>query len=492
MQALSPPRARVALVAIGVICELVYLLYFVWQFPLLRYYRTDIDMGTITGHSHAGFVAFVASFILLFALLGAAWWVARPLNDRATLWLILGFGALFSVTLTFMYPVTAIDIFAYIDQSRILLHYHANPMFVPPSQFPNDPIMALSDGFRGVPAPYGPISIFLSALPMIVVGGNLLANLILLKLMYSAMLLACAYLVYRIVQQVDERYALTGALLVAWNPLLLFEIGGNGHNDVSMMLLALLGVQSLVEGEFFFGLLLVVLSVLVKYATGLLLPLVLVFAIGHLPTLRARIRFVITSGVCSLLLVAAAYRPFWQGLDTLKRPLFENQFHIESFDTVLVSLLAGNISIDRATLIGRILFISVYLYALHLASRDVRGFLCGCFLAMSGFLALGANNVKIWYALWPTILAPLIPSSLERTAALLLALGTSLTAAIYGYIWVWGGLRNFPQVNSAAYALAFVPGAIILTAAYMRDSRPPTDADEHTTVASHPVEAPGT
>lgn len=491
MQALSPPRARIALVAIGVICELVYLLYFVGQFPLLRYYRADIDMGTITGHSHAGFAAFVASFILLFVLLGAAWWVARPLHDRATLWLILGFGALFSVTLTFVYPVTAIDIFTYIDQSRIMLHYHQNPIFASPSQFPGDPLMPLADGWAGKGAPYGPLGIILNATPMFIAGGSLLANLILLKLMYSAMSLGCAYLVYRIVRQVNERYALTGALLVAWNPLILFEVGVNGHNDAAMMLLALLGVQSVVEGELFFAVVLVVLSALVKYATGLLLPLVLVFAVSHQPSMRSRLRFMMTAGFSSLLLVAAAYRPFWQGPDTLSRALLENQLHLESFGSVLATLLPGNISVDRTTLIGRILFIPVYLYALELASRDVRGFLRGCFLTMFGFLALGANNVKIWYGVWPTMLAALIPARLERVGVLLFGLGISLTSAIYGYVWWWGGLRNFPQVNDAAYALAFVPGALVITAASMSRSRPPTNVDEHA-VASHPAEAPGT
>jgi len=492
MQALSPRRARTALIAIGVICELVYLLYFVGQFPLLRYYRADIDMGTITGHSHAGFVAFVASFILLFALLGAAWWVARPLHDRATLWLILGFGALFSVTLTFVYPVTAIDIFTYIDQSRIMLHYHANPIFASPSQFPGDPLMPLADGWIGKSAPYGPLGILFNAVPMFAAGANLLANLILLKLMFSAMSLSCAYVVYRIVNRVDERYALTGALLVAWNPLVLFEIAVNGHNDAAMMLLALLGVQAVVEGEMFVAVLLVVLSALVKYSTGLLLPLVLIYALRRQPSSQSRIRFAVTAGLASLALVAAAYRPFWHGPDTLSRALFENQLHVESFGSVLVTLLPGNISIDSLTLFGRILYVPLYLYAMSLAWRDVQAFLRACFLVMFGFLALGANNVKIWYAVWPSMLAALIPGQVERTAAVLLGLGTSLTAALYGFIWWWDGLRNFPQVNNAAYALAFVPAAVVLSNACIGRDKSPAGADEHGEVASRPAEAPGT
>jgi hypothetical protein len=89
--------------------------------------------------------------------------VRAALHDRATLWLILGFGALFSVTLTFVYPGTAIDIYTYRSephhaplpcQSHLCLSITVSWR----------PLMPLADGWPER-APYGPLGIILNALP---------------------------------------------------------------------------------------------------------------------------------------------------------------------------------------------------------------------------------------------------------------------------------------------------------------------------------------
>jgi len=50
--------------------ELVYLAYFLRQFPLLQWYRHDVDMANITGHSHWGMIGFISATVELFALFG--------------------------------------------------------------------------------------------------------------------------------------------------------------------------------------------------------------------------------------------------------------------------------------------------------------------------------------------------------------------------------------------------------------------------------------
>ncbi len=455
-------RSRGALLLAGVGSELIYLLYFVRQFPLLPYSHQDLDMGDISNHSHAAFWGFVYSFTVLFLLLGIAYWSGQDWHDRTTLWIILAMGAMFAITLTFVYPITAIDIFTYINQSRIMLHYHQNPIFVAPSHFPFDPLMPLSDGWRDKGAPYGPLGIVINALSTIVAGDNLLENLILIKLLYSAMALGCAYLVHQILGRVAPRYALGGALLVAWNPLVLFEISVNGHNDAAMMLIALIAIQSMVEAEFAVATIALVLSALVKYGTALLLPLFVVHALAHLPTTQRRIRYLVLAGAGSLLATVALYAPFWEGPSTLNRSLLENDMHIESFSSVLPTVFGGGITVDAAGVIGRVLFVPLYAYALWLARGEVADLLRGCFLAVFGFLALGVSNFKIWYAVWPSILAGAIPNATQRLAAQLLAYGATISATFYAYVWVWNDLQNFSDVNIRAYLLTFAPAALAL------------------------------
>jgi hypothetical protein len=279
-------------------------------------------------------------------------------------------------------------------------------------------------------------------------------------------------------------------MLVAWNPLIIFETSANGHNDAVMMLFALLGLLSVASGELVLGPVLLVASALVKYATGLLIPLLLVYGAARQPTWRQRCLYLAVVCLFGLAVAAAAYLPFWRGPDTFQRSLLENQLYVASFPSVLSDLLNEAITPNRATTLGRILFLPIYAYALWLSRRGVTDLLRACFVALFGFLALGVTNFKIWYAVWPSMLAAGLPRLSERIAALLLGWAATLSAAYYGYIWVWLGLTTpgaFTLVNTLAYVLDFLPAALVLLALprwkpgmirmeEQRENRPPADA----------------
>ncbi|PZS06403.1 MAG: hypothetical protein DLM70_05205 [Chloroflexi bacterium] len=421
-------------------------------------------MGAITAHSHRGYDEFVGGITLLFVLCAAGLYVLRGSNDRKLLPWILGSAAVFVVTLALVYPITAIDIFAYIDQSRIMLHYHANPIFVPPASFATDPLMPLSDGWSGAGSPYGPLGLIIDALPMPFAGANLLANLILLKLMFGGMVVSSGFVIYRILLRVSPRHALGGALLGAWNPLILFEGVANGHNDVAMMLFALLGLLSLVEGDLVLGIILLVAACLIKFATIILMPLFLVYALNRLPTSAARARFLALASSLAAFVAVFAYSRFWQGPDTLAHVLSQNQRYLDSFSSVVTNV-THSIAPDRSAVIGRILFGFLYAFALFLSARGTAGLLRGCFLATFGFVALALTNVESWYGIWIVLLAAAVPFTAERAGSLFFAWGASLGAAFFGYEWVWRGLSNpqaYAYVNNKTYLLSFVPTAVVL------------------------------
>lgn len=459
-------RSRQTLLLLGVWCELLYALYFLRTFPLLRYYGGLTDLGNITQASPGGFIAFVGVFALLFLLLGLAWRQVYTLDDPATLWLVLGFGALFALTMTFVYPITSADIFDYVDQSIIMVQYHANPVFTPPSAFPNDPLMPLSSIWRTSGSPYGPLAIVFDAVPTLFVGRNLLANLILLKLLFSAMAIAEAYLVYEIARPIAPRHAVSGALLVAWNPFVIFDISANGHNDIIMMFFALLGILSVTRGELTLGPLLLAASVFTKYATAPLFPLFLVYGFTRQPTWGQRFVYLLTTAASVLALAVVVYKPFWQGMDTLRPFLSQNITYFTSFGSVLSNLDPGAITPDQATQIGRGLFVPIYLYALWLSSRSVVALLRACVLTMFFMIALVLVNVWFWYALWVVVVAMTLPGLAERISALLLAFGVEVAAAFFFFLWRWlGGLTAGMQVVSrVSYLVIFLPAALALFA----------------------------
>lgn len=461
--------SHVVLIALGVMTEIIYLVAFLFQFPLLRYYRIDVDMGQLTRHSFAGFAMFVGSFTLLFIILTLGTRVCRP-GDRTMLKIVLAFGVLFALTLTLVYPVTAIDLFSYVAQSRILVHYHQNPIFVSPSRHATDPIMLLAGGWMNVPAPYGPLGIVLDALPSLVAMGNLLMNLLLLKLFLAALLVPESLIVFRILQRTRPAFAVSGALFVAWNPLVLFETVANGHNDILMLVLASLGLLALIEGDLAVGIVLTVASALIKYATLPLIPLALLYALTRTMDIPDRWWLGARSAALSTGVVIAMYAPFWQGASTFSRSLLENSFHLQSFGSFAASSFSG-LGVDAATWFGRLLFLPFYGYAVWLSSQRRQNLPRAYFIALFFFLALGAANFKIWYAVWPVVFAACLNQP-ERWAAVTLAFGATISAALYDYIYLWLGQTAvwFSFVNRVAYLTTFLPALVILLgpAAYSR------------------------
>jgi len=484
-----------SLAGLGIVTELLYLLYFVGQFPLLDHYRRDTDIGTITGHSHSGLVLFIAAISILFLLFALAcretgaipWhdpdargtgpgsdsaplpeehasWPAAPRTGRSILAVVLGFGALFAVTLLFVYPITATDLFSYIAQSQVLVHYHHNPTVTPPSQFPRDPLMRLSDGYFHYASPYGPLGILLDALPLAVVGSGLLANLLLLKALYSAMALGSAYVAYLIVRRLHPRLAIGAALFIAWNPFVLIEVSVNGHNDIAMMALVLLALYAVVRERLLLAIVLLAAAAMVKYAAAFLVPLVLLYGAGRQKGWEDRLTYVASALAWSFAVVAVLTAPFWHGTDTITFLLSQNQRSANSLSSILYSLHTGSLGVDQTAIAGWIFFLALYAVAIWRSATDVDRLFQSCFLVLFGFLALAASNVEGWYLLWPAVLAAVVPFAPERACAFAFSYGSELAVVVFGYIFVWLGLDlgTVPLLNAVTYVLTFVPAALVL------------------------------
>lgn len=457
-------KAHLLLIITGVSCEILYLEYLVRQFPLLHYYLELRDIGGITGHSYSGFTLFVVVFLSLFALFGVALWdIYINHREKSTLWLILGFGAMFAITTTFVYPGTAIDIFSYIAQSIILIYHHANPMITPAASFPSDPLMGLAGGLGSRGTPYGPLGLLIDAIPTLLVGKNVLANLLLLKFMFSGMLLIEAYLAYKILSTYAPKFALVGAMFIAWNPYMLFEYSANGHNDVVFMLFVLLAILALVKDRPVLAFTLIIASVLIKFTTLLIIPLFFIQGVIHQPNNRERLLYLLKITVISLALIAVFYGPFWSGTHTFDSLLAEEQFYISSFSTMLFELSAATIPLDQGKLLGEAVFAVFYLYALFLSVMDRESMLRGCFIALFFFLAFATPKFQIWYAGWPAMLAVLTPQKYKLLGAFLFTSGATLSNCVYQFLFTMMAASGdaFMFSNDLAYLITFLPALLL-------------------------------
>lgn len=453
------------LIVIGIVCELFYIFYFVRQFSLLQYYRGRIDMSQINGSSHTGFAQFLIVFSILFLLFTLAWWYVDHQNDHSTLWLILGFGGVFGLTMSFVYPVTAIDVLVYIADSASIVLYHGNPMITPPALVANDPIITQAGAWTYYPAPYGPLGLLIDAIPTIIFGRNLLATLLMMKFMFSAMLVVEAFLVYKILSHYAPKLALAGAIFLAWNPYAFFEYSSNAHNDIVMMLFVLLGCLALVNNHHVLAFVLLVASVLIKYAMLPVIPLFFLYSLVHQPTHKQRLTYAFWAIFWSVLLILVLYAPFWQGIHTLDPLFFRDTLYMSSFSTMLVDISSGSVTRDHAKLIGQILFGVLYLYPLWLSTRDQTRLFKACFIATFLFLGLAVTNVEIWYAIWPAIFAILYLRKTTQIAIIVFIYTTELSVTLYYYIWGWFGLTdtNLALVNDLAYLMVFGPPILLLS-----------------------------
>lgn len=300
----------------------------------------------------------------------------------------------------------------------------------------------------------------------------MLLNLLLLKYLFSGMIVLEAYIAYKILCRLSPRLAIAGAIFIAWNPVMLFEYSANGHNDVVMMLFVLLGILALVKERPVLALTLITASSLVKYTTVLLIPLFLLYAIQQLPTFKARFRLLLLAAISSLALTVILYIPFWHGMQTFSDSLLaQDQHYLTSFSTSMNYFFPSQISLYQGKQIGRIMFVPFYFYALYLCTRcRLLDLLFGSFIALFFLQVFALSNFNSWYAVWPLVIAAVIPRRVVQIVALLFAYGTTVSVGGFQF-----GLRgfgftsyNWGMVSTFGYFVTFTPAVLLLFVLAMR------------------------
>jgi hypothetical protein len=458
--------SHLKLIILGVVIECFYLFYLLHSFPLLPRYQSLTDMGLISNYSHASFITFLLVFSLLFVLLILAQRHTNRYQDKATLYLVIGFGVLFSSTALFVYPINAIDIFGYIAESRVLILYHANPMTIAPAHYTQDAFIQSLGRFVALPTPYGSLGVLIESIPTIFAGSHLLVNVLLVKGLSALFLLGSSYLIYRIVIQFKPEMALSCALVFAWNPYTQLEYVVNGHNDIIMIFFMLLAILASVNNRHGAAFVLMLLSALVKYAVLPIIPILIFYTIFNINDLTARLKYILFVCLATLIILAVFIFPFWRGVQTFASIFTTAQGSLYSFSMFLNDFSSLRIATSQSKIIGLVIFGSVYLIALLFVSRNWISLLMGCFLTLFAFLAFAVTYVQPWYIIWISTLALLLPHKYMQRLALVLAYGATMIELVHPYIWSWGVFRNpsgYAITNSMAYLILFAPSLCLFT-----------------------------
>ena len=285
--ALARIPAAVLILGAGAATTAIYTLY-AFAFPITRWFNHPhlehdpnviTDMGQITHYSPLAAIGFVAAVVALFFCQFLAFSaVGRRAPDSAP-WLkrvALLFPLVWVSILIWMQPVTSTDLYGYVARGYLFAHLHLNPMTNPAFLLPGSLLVSRP------PAPYGPMWMLVAAAFSAISGNNLLLNMLLFKVVGALGVIACAALIYVIARRFAPGSADRIALFFAWNPLVLWEEVGNGHNDVVMMFFVLVALWLMMRRQTYFALAFLVLGALVKYTAAFLIPLWLVYELGQL------------------------------------------------------------------------------------------------------------------------------------------------------------------------------------------------------------------
>lgn len=460
----------------GSISGLVYLCL-VAHFPLPTHIRAGVplDLMKLTGYSPLACALYAAAICLLFLCYLGAWRAARRDDDGRLRGWILAFAALFGVELLWLYPINATDLFQYFLRSRIFLHHGANPLVVPPERFPHDPFLPLVGEWTDIPSPYGPVWELLAALAAWSTGGALVPNLLALKALALASFLGSAALLDRILGRAAPARRAEGLLLFAWNPLVLLEVVGNGHNDGAMLCLVLAAIWCWVRGHRAWVLPTLVAAALVKAVAALLIPLALMALWREERARRGaaplRPRSLALSIFLSLALILASYAPFWPPWASVKGVVEEMGRPAGFSLPALAGLAARHLllalcegwpplwAFDLAEALPRWLALAgvaaLYLRELSAAARG-RDFAGAAFNALFAYLML-APSFRMWYPAWLVPLAALRPGEGRRWRMVAFSWSAQLSVAIYGYLWGWVSGPRWLITHALGVPFTFLP-----------------------------------
>jgi Glycosyltransferase family 87 len=261
-----------------------------------------LSRDALAGVGIAAMLVAVATF--LFAL-RAAWRGAIPLG------LAIGLGVALHA-LAFALPLLfSRDVYSYAMYGRIFSLHGANPYLAVPSDFPADPMLPLvGEQWLETPAVYGPAFTLLSAgLTRLI--RDPIGLIVAFKAIAVAASLGTMVLVAVLARKVRPERAAFAVLLVSWNPVVLFQAVGGGHNDV-LLGLALVGALALlIAGWPLLAAVALALGALVKAPA--LVPLILLIAmvVARQPAgRRLRVAGLYCAVVGGLFLITAA--PFLQ------------------------------------------------------------------------------------------------------------------------------------------------------------------------------------
>lgn len=312
-------------------------------------------------------------------------------------------GAFFAV----VPPQESMDMYAYGYFGHLITAYSHNPYTVSPDACSQDPYLRLARTPRPIQSPYGPGWTAISTAILSITGDHTGATIIIFRAIAICALLGSIMLLRQLLGTgLQTMKAIT---LFAWNPLVLFEVINNGHNDIVLVFLLLCAIFLYRQKKYFWIVPVLAAAFLVKFVAILAAPLFLIAFLRDTTLQKRDWQMLAISSAASVAISVATFLPFWRGFGTFHYLIFLAQYiglpllHPLTFG---MSLLRFAGVPERAVptmllLVGRTLFGIIALWAALRLWKNGSNWLPASFgVLLAGFLGFGLTYFEPWYLLW--------------------------------------------------------------------------------------------
>ena len=420
----EPRLAAAKLVFLAGLSGVVYWLAFVRPANLLEIYdQARPDLYYLYAAGSPVHLGIILAFIVLAVMYWLAYRLVQQMQGGAGWIIVLGGSAAFAAILMFVFPFDAADIFDYIIHGRMAPVYGGNPYLNIPRQFPHDPFYPYV-AWKDDPSPYGPVWEILAGITSHLAGDGIVANIWAYKLIPGLFLFGSLGVVALVLRQEAPKQALAGTLLLAWNPLVLYETWAHGHNDMVMVFWILAAVWAISRQRYLLSVMSLVISALVKFVPVLLIPVALAIALRELPDLRRRIVFLVQTAAGAILIGVVAYSPFWYGPEAVT-VVNRTRLFTSSIPAVIYYTLRDRLGVDEAaSLVAAGALVVTLLFVIWQAYLALRGggwqrFTQSSFNILAFYLLVTCLWFQQWYTVWLIGLAPLLFWKQARRFAIL-------------------------------------------------------------------------
>jgi hypothetical protein len=395
--------------------------------------------------AQAGLVLTVAASAVLYYL---AWRACRaagrdPAARRPAAWTLIGSLLALNLTLIWLYPIGAADVFDNISRGRITAVHGGNPFYQTPHDFPRDRFRFYVAWPHSTSA-YGPLWELMAAGASRLAGDDKLANVLVFKALGLGFYAGAAGLIALVLRRRAPERALQGVCLFAWNPVVIYETAGNGHNDIVVAFFVVLAVWALQRRNVTLAVLGLTGGALVKFVPALLLPVALAYGLRRQASWGARLRLLAFSLGAGAALGVLALAPFWRGGDLLalerRTTLFTTslpavaQVHLapvlglEPSQRAVVGLAAGLAVVAALVQTWRVWRKPHWLGPVR-ASAFVLLF----------YLLFACLWFQPWYTVWPLALAAILPEGAVGRTVVLLSYSAAWKTIIFDFFLYRGG-----------------------------------------------------